>query len=206
MSYSAVITETIVMDGVTTTKVGNIVTDGRAGRAPVSVAAAKAGVTASGVGTTTGSLTMSGGHGFTDADIIDVYWAGGSRQSVLIGTVSVNTIPISGGTGDNLPANGTVISAMLPVPETEVFDGDDVQLLVCSSPVPGTITFLEDDGTTLIVAIPLVADDSGTTKYVYTWYAGKGTNPLAAGDVGVIAFSHNSLSAQTTMRVEVRKA
>ncbi len=202
MSYAATVTETCVLDGVSTLNVTAFATDGKAGRAPASVAAAKTGVTASGVGTTTGSLTMSASHGISTADKIDMYWSGGHRRNVTVGTVSVNTVPISGGSGDNLPANGTAITAMKPQPETQVFDGDDVQLLVCSSPVPGTITFYEDDGTTVIATVPLTADDSGTTKYTYTWHAAKGTNPLAGGDVGVIAFSHNSASAQTAMRAE----
>ena len=63
----------------------------------------------------TGSATLSTGHGIISDQIVDVYWEGGHRYNCTVGTVSGNTVPIvdsesevSPG-GDNLPATSTPI-------------------------------------------------------------------------------------------------
>lgn len=56
---------------------------------------------------TVGELTMEASHGIATGNTIYLYWAtggGGKRLAVTVGTVSGNVVPISGGTGDNLPA------------------------------------------------------------------------------------------------------
>ena len=59
---------------------------------------------------TTGTLTLSTGHGITTGAIINITWSGGSRQYVTVGTVSTNSVPISAGIGNPLPAANTVIT------------------------------------------------------------------------------------------------
>lgn len=89
------------------------------------VTAAKTGQLTTRTSASVGTLTMAAGHGFNTADIIDLFWTGGKRVGVVVGTVATNSVPISGGSGDDLPANLTAITAMLRHAENRAFSGDD---------------------------------------------------------------------------------
>jgi hypothetical protein len=61
--------------------------------------------------------------------------------------------------------------------------------------VAGWVTFTQSDGTTVIVSIPLTADDSGN-NFTYSWdiESDPTGNPLTGGAIGKILFSHGSTS------------
>src|SRR4051794_23760974 len=84
----------------------------------VDLPAAKTGQLTTHTDNTTGTLTMAGGHGITTGARLDVYWTGGSRRGVTVGTVATNSVPFSGGAGDNLPLVNTNVTAMVPVSES----------------------------------------------------------------------------------------
>lgn len=48
-------------------------------------------------------------HAITTGATISLWWDGGKRLSMTVGTVSGTTIPVSGGTGDDLPDADTVV-------------------------------------------------------------------------------------------------
>jgi len=77
----------------------------------------------------TGTLTMAGGHGFTDGQIIDIYWSGGVQRSVTVGTVATNSVPIDSGIGDNLPADETAITAVVQKSINLAIDGDNAKFI-----------------------------------------------------------------------------
>lgn len=81
----------------------------------------------------TGTLTMaSGGHGITTGAIIDLFWSGGSRHGILVGTVSGTSVPIgadNSGTGDNLPSTSTALVASVQKAFNCAIDGDELALL-----------------------------------------------------------------------------
>lgn len=77
----------------------------------------------------TGTLTMDAGHGFTDGQIIDIYWSGGVQRSAVIGTVSVNSVPFDSGIGDNLPADETAITAVVQKSINLAIDGDNADIV-----------------------------------------------------------------------------
>ena len=58
---------------------------------------------------TVGTITVSSGHGIANGSLLDIYWAAGKRASVLVGTTGSTTIPITVGSGDNLPSTSTAI-------------------------------------------------------------------------------------------------
>lgn len=102
----------------------------------------------------TGSLTMSAGHGLITGQVVDLYWqdtAGlyHSRRRVLLGTVSGNTVIIAGNNttpataGANLPITGTVIHVMAPVMVPAVFDGSEIVELVLATDQHGSFAFLD---------------------------------------------------------------
>lgn len=105
----------------------------RSGSAPIglieTIDAAKSGQLTTRTDNTTGTLTMSAGHGFTTGVVIDLYWAGGVRYGVVVGTVATNSVPISGGAGDNLPSNLTNITAMVQRTANVLIDGDNAKLI-----------------------------------------------------------------------------
>lgn len=147
--------------------------------------------------TSAGTLTMDTGHGFVATNLVDIFWATGKRVGVVLGTPTGDAFPISGGSGDDLPTTTpTAMTAMKRQAETRALTGNDALFIFIYSPVPGYVTFTQSDGTTVIVSIPLTADDGGSS-YTYFWSAETGgTNPLAGGAVGKFLFSHASTSPQ----------
>lgn len=198
MSYTAVIAKNISIDGTTVLTQDTITSDNKVGSSPASVPIAKEGALTTRTSDTVGTLTMDASHGITTGVLIDIFWSGGSRYGVTVGTVATNEVPITSGTGDALPADETDITAMLSLANQEnfVLDGDDAVCIVLKSNVPSYVRFIASDGTTVHLTVELEADDSTTTKYVYLW-DGTGTNPLAGVDVSFIGFTHGSTTAQT---------
>lgn len=195
----------ITIDGITHESVVNVDTDISNKIQPASVPAAKSGTLTTRTSASVGTLTMSPGHGITTGQKADLYFSNGLiRYNVLIGTVATNSVPISGGGGDDLPAASTAVTVSVWNAETQAFAGDTVEALECYSPVPGTITFTEADGTTVInTPIPLKADSSVTPRYTMAWRTGQGTSPLAGGAVGKIMFTHGETTAKSGMSVIV---
>jgi hypothetical protein len=91
--------------------------------------AAKTGTLSTRTDNTDGELTMTTGHGITTGQIIDLYWTGGVRYGVVVGTVATNAVPISGGAGDNLPTASTAITAVVQLSVNLAIDGDETDIL-----------------------------------------------------------------------------
>jgi len=128
------------------------------------LAAAKTGQLTTRTDNTDGVLTMSSGHGITTAAVIDLYWTGGNRYGVVVGTVSTNSVPISGGAGDNLPTNMTNITAVVQSTANIFIDGDNTELIAFelrtndrSLRTAGHLAFYDADDD-LIAAVDLVAN------------------------------------------------
>lgn len=86
---------------------------------------------------TVGEVTASSGsHGITTGATVDLYWTGGRRYGVTVGTVSGTAIPISGGSGDVLPSTSTAVVVTEQVSATVNIDGDNIQLLAIELQLP----------------------------------------------------------------------
>lgn len=160
-----------------------------------SVPAAKTGQLTTRTSTTVGTLTMDPGHGFTTAAIISLFWTGGSRRDVVVGTVSTNSVPFSGGSGDDLPANLTTITAMVPTSVVFVLAGDNCTgILAFIVPVTGdgdAYVELESSAPAVLKAYKVnPANPSGS-------WDGTGTNPLAGLTAATVRFSHSALAARS---------
>jgi hypothetical protein len=166
-------------------------------RASPSVAAAKAGTLTTRTNATDGTLTMSGGHGFQTGDTIDLFWSAGSRRGVTVGTVAVNSVPISGGAGvadDDLPIATTAITAVIAHEEAFEVDGDALLGLAVNCPKRGYVVFAE-------------ADDSVVKEYrfdassSFSWIDGSGVdNPFTGVTVAKVLLSHADSAAAQTMK------
>ena len=166
----------------------------RTGSAPIGLSetlpAAKTGTLTTRTDNTDGELTMSASHGITTGATIDIYWSGGSRYGVTVGTVATNAVPISGGAGDNLPIATTAITATLRTTANLYIDGDNVKLIAFelqtndkSLRTAGRITFfdVEDDA---IAQLDLVAN----TPQVFD-FEGGATNILTGDPITYLAMS-----------------
>lgn len=124
----------------------------------------------------TGTLTMESGHGISTSDVIDLYWEGGARFGITVGTVSSNSVPIgadNAGSGDNLPTNLTNIVACVPTAFNADIDGDSLKLIAVqpsyTSPTEDAqshVSFLDADddeieAITMEANIPRVFDIEG---------------------------------------------
>lgn len=90
-----------------------------------------------------GSAVMAAGHGLLTGNF-DVYWTGGKRYGVP-GTVSGNTVSLSGGSGDDFPDTDTTVILCQPVAVTMAFDGDDLSAIVGAATYRSLVCLTDDE-------------------------------------------------------------
>lgn len=138
---------------------------------------------------TEGTLTLSTGHGISTGQKINLYWAGGRRYNVTVGTVSVNSVPISLGAGDNLPTQTTAVTASLATTVNLDVIGDDVSIIAVHSEQAGDVTFFNSSD-------EVIANISLSANYAFIWNENNGyDNPLATETVAYIQAATSSTTA-----------
>jgi len=156
--------------------------------------AAKTGALTTRTSGTVGTLTMDTGHGINTADLIDIYWLNadgtrGYRYSCVVGTVATNSVPFTGGGGDNLPTlvSGTyAITAKVPQLEPFAYVYTNIVMLNVTSQYPCQAVFL-DGSNAVLLAVTVDGPSDG-----YSWDTGSGiANPLSA-NVANVRLSHGS--------------
>jgi len=161
----------------------------------VGLGAAKVGTLTTRTNNTDGTLTMNSGHGITTGQRLDIYWAGGSTYGATVGTVSGNSVPFTGGQGDNLPIATTAITAMVPVSEPIALTGNNAVGIGANCPAGGRVVFAAANNST-IFAVSLRT----STNPSYIWSSGDGgSNPLAGGTVSQVFLSHGDSVQTPTM-------
>lgn len=200
MPTTLTISENTSVLGLTFPSKTTVTADGAILKTPT-VAAAKVGQLTTRTDANTGTLTMAANHGITTGARLDLYWTGGKRRGITVGTVSVNSVPFDLGSGDDLPTNLTAITAMVPTEEEFIVDGDDVSAIALYSDKAGQIVFCETDDTE--VKAYSVGGSVGGAQSVF-WTADRDpVNPLASGDITKVYFSHGTSSASASMRALV---
>lgn len=179
---------------VTVTADGSIIKD-------MTIAAAKTGTLSTRTDDNTGTLTMEASHGITTGARLDLYWSGGSRRGITVGTVSGTSVPIDLGAGDNLPAQATAVTAMVPTEEAFVVTGSNVSAIVLYSTIEGQFVFTQSNDTESM-AKTVGASSGGQQTYFWT-SARDPVNPLDSEAVTKLYFSHGSSAASATMRAAV---
>jgi hypothetical protein len=159
-----------------------------------SVAAAKTGQLTTRTSDTVGTLTMQSSHGITTGARLVVFWSGGSRR-VVVGTVSVNSVPFTGGAGDNLPDNLTSITAMVAVVGGTSFPSADMVGLAVKGPVACWFGFV--DSAASLIEEYFVDAGKGSS-----WNDESGaTNPLttAVDPIEEVQFAHGDSTGAKTL-------
>lgn len=130
----------------------------------VTLPAGKAGTLTTRTDDNTGEATLSTGHGIVDGDVVDVYWSGGIRYGMTVGTVATNVVPVDGGAGDNLPAQSTALVVTKQVTINTAIDGDAIEIIgICAESTDSASTSkahidMRDSGNATIEEIDLVAN------------------------------------------------
>lgn len=153
----------------------------------------------------TGTLTMDSGHGIGTGQRLDIYWTTNGLQycqrGATVGTVSVNSVPIDGGVGSDLPANNTAIVAMVPTLQTVTLDtGDFVMWCARTSTTKAvTLSFGTTSGSyTEDAVVTLNGSDNeygDTIVWASTYFA---ANPIVgASNFNSVYISHGDTSSAT---------
>lgn len=162
-----------------------------------SVPAAKAGTLSARTDNDTGNATLGAGHGITDGSRVDVYWDGGSRRGMTVGTVAGTTVPLDGGAGDNLPAASTVIQVAVAVEKKIPIEGDDLVGLAFYTDAKGTFVLTGDDD---VEDYSRVIEATGNS----VWRDGDpDANPIVGDVITKVYMSHADTTGSKTMRVGV---
>jgi hypothetical protein len=160
-----------------------------------SIPAAKSGTLTVRTDANTGSLTMSSGHGITTGARLDLYWVGGCRRGIVVGTVATNVVPIDLGSGDDLPSAATAITAMVPTNIEFEIVGDDAVGIVFNSAKRGQLTIIDETDSDAEVYYSMV-EDGGQSL----WHEGDGTDNPAAGANMTKAFVSHGHTAAVVMK------
>ena len=174
--------------------------DGQVVRDP-SIAAAKSGTLTTRTSDTAGTLTMSSGHGFTNGQIIDIYWATGQCTRATIGTVSTNSVPFTGAGGDVLPTANTAITAMVETVEDFDIDAADLEFLALKAGMAACSATFLDDGAAVVgrVLVSRADGTAGTTQHHYIWHSADGSDDPISDDAVQVCLSHSDDDAAQTV-------
>jgi len=169
-----------------------------------SLAIAKVGTLTTRTDDNTGTLTMAASHGITTGQIVDIYWAGGVQYKVTVGTVSTNSVPIDLGSGDDLPAADTAITAVVHKSINLVIDGDNAKLIA---------VVVETTDTTLRTAAHVQLNDVGdaeiaeldlVTNVPQVWdITGGSANPFTGNPVTYLLATQGSSSTTQSWTLKV---
>ncbi len=199
MSFSATIQKTRSLGGKAYSENRTLTNDGPVGK-EISVAAAKVGALTTRTDANTGTLTMAASHGIVTGDRIAIFWniggVIGCRRGVEVGTVATNSVPFDNGTGDDLPADESAITACVEVEEPVAIDGDDFNLLVAYGEGKGSFSLCgADDVEDFGWHFPLGAQ-------TYEWYTNCGyANPIVGDVITKVFFANGDSSAAKTFRI-----
>ena len=165
--------------------------DGQIGH-EVQLPAGQAGTLTTRTSDTQGAATLADGHTIATGDVVDVYWPGGVRYGVTVGTVSGTSVPLTdSGDGDVYPTQGTAIIIAPVVRVNTDFDGDDVEMIAAWCSRRAHVNFI-DGATVSLEAIALVSNE------VWWWVSGQDVaNPLTGDAVDEVFVSNGSTDAAT---------
>jgi hypothetical protein len=169
-------------------------------REELNLAAGKAGTLSARTDNDTGTATLASGHGITTGATVDVYFAGGLRRGMTVGTVAGTSVPIDLGTGDNLPALNDPIVLCVPTTVTLAFIAANVVMAVVQAAFRSSVQFQQTAGT-VVKAIDL--GRSGNNGEIWDWASLTDTTTPFTADVGKLVISNGDGTRSNTVKVGV---
>ena len=163
---------------------------------------AQAGTLTTRTSDTVGEVTMtSGSHTITTAAIVDIYWDGGVRYGVTVGTVSGTAVPFTLGSGYNLPSASTAVVVVEQTVINLAIDGDNVGILGIQLVNSGDTTALghvdfQDSGSASIAELDLTQGNA----LVYDIDGGV-TNPFTGNPIATLHASQDSVAGTATLKI-----
>lgn len=169
----------------------------------VTVPAGKSGTLSTRTDNETGTLTLGSGHGIATGNTIDLFWDGGARYTITVGTVSGTSVPIgadNSGTGDNLPAADTPVVASTRTGFSIPLYCDSIAILAIELAYASVADFNkgfarfdrpDDPGTFVDLLL------TGNLPRVWDKYAGDNNGDWIDDPVGSAIVSNGSTSAGT---------
>jgi len=146
---------------------------------------------------TDGELTLESGHDIETGDVICIGWTTSGVVScarlATVGTVSGNTVPFSGATGDVLPTQGTSIVADEVVDLDADWDGDKATLFGAQFKDGAGIAIYEDSGNNVLKAFVAQA----AQDVMLYWSNSTLTNPITGNAVDEVRIANLSAVANT---------
>lgn len=197
MSATGTIRSTATVAGVTISSLTTRTAEGMIGQ-NVALAASKAGTLSTRTSNSVGEATLASGHGITTGLVVDVYWTGGVRYGVTVGTVDGTVVPLSdSGAGDNYPVeDSAIVVAPVSVINADV-DADDFQMITVHSAKRAHVAFI-DSGDAVLAAVEVPANE------MWSWVADAGiANPLTGNAIDEIHVSNGDSSAATTVKIGI---
>jgi len=198
MTVSASVRQSSSLGGVSFPESRTITGDGQIVH-DVAVPAAQEGELTTRSSASVGEVTLDdSAHTITTGVRINLFWVGGSRRDVLVGTVAGAAVPFTLGLGDDLPSSSTAIFVSLPV-ELDIFvDGDNVDLAITYLAKQGTVEFIDTDAS----AQEIVAWQLGEGG-VKMWHDEDGDpNPFVGVNIGRVYVSHTD-TAEAIARIGI---
>jgi hypothetical protein len=163
---------------------------------------AKTGTLSTRTDNTTGTLTMDTGHGLTTGQTIDLYWSGGVRYGVTVGTVSTNSVPISAGAGDNLPSATTAITAVVQQSVNLAIDGDETDILAIIFETTDTSIRTAAHIQFRDAASDEIAEIDFVTNVPQVWdIAGGSANPFTGDPITNLKVSQANSTTPATLKI-----
>lgn len=163
------------------------------------VAAAAIGALTTRTDNDTGTLTMNSGHGITTGARLDLYWDGGRRRGITVGTVATNSVPFDLGAGDNLPALSTAVTAVVPHTEAVTLTGANAVLIALNHDSADYAQFVFTTSGDVELAAFTVSPDTKS----YVWFSDSGLTSPLSGAVAKVYLSHGDSDASATMQGHV---
>lgn len=200
MAKTMTVLETVTVPGITPQQRTVTLSSANQVASEVAVPAAKTGSLTTRTNATDGTITLDTGHGLSTG-ALDIFWAGGSRSQVAA-TITTNACAITGGSGDDLPAQGTAMTVSALTSEDNAFTGSNaVSALIYSNigQSPNAVTDLNG------YVYFTLANDTVEVTYKLTALLASlswdgvavATNPFAGFAIGKIKYSQGNTSART---------
>lgn len=149
----------------------------------------------------TGTLTMDdAGHLISTGDLVDLYWDGGTRRRVVVGTVSGTSVPfgaVTAGAGDNLPVATTAIVMCEVVKRQMPATIADIQGIAMKCDFESQFHFMED-ATTEAWNKHIDPSQAGLETSA-AWYGSMGATPITGTVLIEVWMSHADVDATHVM-------